>query len=159
MRKFVLIFLLILVCSNSFAEETTIYESQHVRSKAYIMGNNIGSVRYYTESKQYHFIKVAPNFTIKDNPISFLLLLDERIESESLGDEVSESKIKLTAWPAREGKVGLKMWVIEHLGHKWEIKDDEILILSKGCCDNPDKVYHFDLITGKLKKDKKKGWF
>ena len=140
--KLLILILLVFINSYAFCEETVLYKSPVVNSEAYAVADEIGNVKYQTTNKQYYFVKGVID------PFSFLLILDETSESQFLGDEVSKSNIKLTAWPIQEGKIGSKQWTIEHEGHTWEIKKNEIIIISKGCCDNPDRKYKFHMRTG-----------
>ena len=128
----------------SFAESP--FKFPVVSSRAYITIDEIGIVEYHTENKEYHFVKA-----VAVDPFSMLLILEERKESQHLGDEITKSNIKLTAWIIKENNNYKKLWVINHQGNKWEIIGNDIVITTKGCCDSPDSQYHFDIKTGDKK--------
>ncbi|MBN2384917.1 hypothetical protein JXQ70_18745 [bacterium] len=95
--------------------------------------------------RKYQFIKATGV-----DPSLIILLLEEIEESQHRGDEISKSNIRLTAWKLEDENIGKKLWFIEQQGHEWQIKGSKVIITSHGCCDNPDSVYFYNLISGEL---------
>ena len=148
-KIFLSLVFIFMFCSQAFSNGSSKVELGNVNSDAFLSVNENGIIKYCTKNKLYHFIK-APDI----DPFAFLLILEEKYESQTLGDEVSTSNIKLTAWKITENKIGPNLWIIEQNGHQWKILKDEVIVINKGCCDNPDKKYLFDLKTGKPKNNK-----
>lgn len=139
---------LVFYYSLAFCGEPTDLKAPVVQSEAYTTVDDTGIVEYHTKSKNYRFIRTSSD--------SFLLVLAEISETQSLGDEVPKAEIKLTGLLVKDNRIGEKIWTIERKGHKWDIDNNQIVIISKGCCDAPDRQYFYGLQTGNLNSETKK---
>lgn len=148
MKVIVLLVTFLVFCPPVIFGEVIVFKSKFVQSEAFTTIDDIGNIQYHTINRQYYFLKQLLE------SVPFLLILEEKEESQFLGDEVSKSKIKLTAWAAEEGKIISELWQLESNGHNWKVVRDTIIITIKGCCDQSDKKNIYDLKSGKFKEEK-----